>query len=76
MSFVYVVKASDKPLFLAFINGFSEGWVINDDGCISTVCRLSSFGLIGVVGAFMTEHVTDYKHHDAEDGEDDHGDDA
>lgn len=69
-------RGSDEPLLLALINGFSEGWVIDDDRRISAVCWFCSLGLIGVVGSFMTEQVADHKHHDAEDSEDHHGDDA
>lgn len=69
-------RGSDEPLLLALVDGFGEGRVIDDDCCVGAVCRLCSLGLVGVVRSFMTEHVADNKHHDAEDSEDHHGDNA
>lgn len=67
---------SDKPLLLALLNGFSEGWVTNNNRCISTICRVGALGLVGVVGAFVAEQVPYHKHHNADDSKDHHGDDA
>lgn len=68
--------SSDEPLLLALVDGLGESRVVDDDRRVGTVCRLRPFGLVGVIGAFVTEHVTDYEDHDAEDSEDHHGDDA
>lgn len=61
-----VRKASNEPLFLAFLYGFGERRVVDDDGCISTVRWLRPLGFVGVVGAFVTEHMADDEHHDAQ----------
>lgn len=52
----------DEPLFLWFVNGFRV--VGANDGCVRWLHgRLpTAFGLVGVVGAFVTEHVADQEH--------------
>lgn len=67
-------QTSDEPLLLALINSFSEGWVIDNNGCISTVCWVCSLGLIRVVWALVTKHVANHEHHDAQHCQDDQGD--
>lgn len=67
---------SDEPLLLWFLDGF---WVVGaDDGRVGGLSgRLAAaFGLVGVVGAFVAEHVADEEDQRAQDGEDHHGDDA
>lgn len=66
----------DEPLFLWFVDGF---WVVGaDDGRVRWLPgRLpAAFGLICVVGAFVTEHVADEEHQSAQDGEDHHRNDT
>lgn len=66
----------NEPLFLWFVDGF---WVVGaDDGGVRRLARrlAAAFGFVGVVGAFVTEHVADEEHQGAQDGEDHHGDDA
>lgn len=66
----------NEPFFLWFVDGF---WVVGaDDG---RVCRLTrrlaaAFGFVGVVGAFVAEHVANEEHQRTQDGEDHHRDDA
>ena len=66
----------DEPLLFWFFDGF---WVVGaDDGRVRRLCRglAAALGLVGVVGAFVTEHVADQEHQGAQDGEDHHRDDA
>lgn len=67
---------SDEPLLFALLDGLGEGRVIDNDGGVSAVGRLGSFGLVGVVGAFVAEQVADDQDHDAQNAEDHHGDDS
>lgn len=71
-----VFQVSDEPLLFALIDGFGEGWVIYNDGCIGTIRWLRPLGFVSVVGTFVMEHVTDHKHQDAQDGEQHCRDDA
>lgn len=68
--------SSDEPLLLALLDGLGEGRVADDDGRVRAIGRVRALGLVGVVGAFVAEQVAHHKHHDAEDREDHHGDDA
>lgn len=67
---------SDEPLLLALFDRLSEGWVVDDDGGVGAVSWLGSFGLVGVVGAFVAEHVADDQDHNAQKTKDHHGDDS
>lgn len=66
----------NKPLLLALVNGLCEGGVIHNDGCIGAVGGLRPFGFVGVVGALVTEQMTDQEHQRAEDGKNHNCDDA
>lgn len=66
----------NEPLLLALVDGLCEGGVVDDDGGVGAVGRLRPLGLVCVVGALVTEHVTHQKHQRAEDGENHHCDDA
>lgn len=75
-SFVRVFFLLNEPLFLRLVDGF---WVVSaDDGCVRRLrCRLTAaFGFVGVVGAFVAEHVADEEHQSTQDGEDHHCNDA
>lgn len=75
-SFVRVFFLLNEPLFLRLVDGF---WVVGaDDGCVRRLrCRLTAaFGFVGVVGAFVAEHVADEEHQSTQDGEDHHCNDA
>lgn len=62
----------DEPLLLWFVDGF--GVVGADDGRVGRFGGGlgAALGLVGVVGAFVAEHVADQEHQRAEDGEDHH----
>lgn len=67
---------SNEPFFLGLVDGF---WVVGaDDGRVRRLPGglAAAFGFVGVVGAFVAEHVADEEHQSAEDGEDHHRDDA
>lgn len=66
----------DEPFFLAFVNGLCEIGLGADNGRVGWLWWLSPFGLVGVVGAFMAEHVSDQKHQCAQNTEDHHCNDT
>lgn len=66
----------DEPFLLAFIDGLCEIGLGADDGRVSWLGRLSPLGLVGVVGAFMAEHIPDQKHQSAQNSEDHHCNDT
>lgn len=43
---------------------------------LAAAAAAAAFGLVGVVGALVAEHVADEEHQSAQDGEDHHRDDA
>lgn len=62
-----VFYPSDKVFLLAAVPGILEGRVTLQ-GCISALCKLCPFGLIGVVGALVSVQVA--KHEKEEAGQD------
>lgn len=66
---------SNEPFLFAFVNGLCEVGVVVHDGSVRALCRLCALGLVGVVGALVTEHVPDEEDQGAQDGEDYHSDD-
>lgn len=66
----------DEPLLLRLVDGLRV--VGADDGRVGRLAgRLAAaLGLVGVVGAFVAEHVADEEDQGAQDGEDHHCDDA
>lgn len=66
----------DKPFLLALVYGLREVGVVVHDGGVGALGRLCPFGLVGVVGSLVAEHVADQEHQGAEDGEDHHCDHA
>lgn len=73
---LWVLFLLNEPFFLWFVDGFRV--VGADDGSVRGLARrlAAAFGFVGVVGAFVTEHVADEEHQGAQDGEDHHRDDA
>lgn len=70
------ISPLDEPLLLWFLDGLRV--VSADDGRVRRLAgRLAAaLGLVGVVGAFVAEHVADEEHQGAQDGEDHHRDDT
>ena len=66
------IVSLDEPLLLALVDGLRKVGVGAYDCSIRVVPRLRPLGLIGVVGALVTEHVANQEHQCAEDGEDNH----
>lgn len=66
----------DKPLLLVFINGLCEVGFGGEDSRVSWFGAFGLFGLIGVVRPLVSEHVAYQEHQNAQDGEDDHSNDA
>lgn len=64
----------DKPFLLALVYGLREVGVVVHDGSVGALGWLRPFGLVGVVGSLVAEHVADQEHQGAEDGEDHHCD--
>lgn len=65
-----------EPLLLWFVNGL---WVVGaNDGRVRRVPGglPAAFGLVGVVGAFVTKHVADQEYESTQDGEDHHCNDT
>lgn len=56
---------SDKPLFLALLDGFCEGRVADDDGGVGAVCGFGPLRFVRVVRPLVAEKVPDQKHHEA-----------
>lgn len=65
----------NEPLLLALLDRLCEGGVVHDDGGVGAVGRLRPLGLVGVVGALVTEHVAHQEDQDAQGHADHHGDD-
>lgn len=60
----------DEPLLFRFVDGF--GVIGANDGRVRGLARglaAAALGLVGVVGAFVAEHVADQEHQSAQDGE-------
>lgn len=60
-----VCYPSDKVLLLAGVPSILEGRVTLQ-GCISTLCKLCAFGLIGVVGTLVPVQVAKHEKEEAD----------